>query len=115
MTKGDLHSAEFFIENSLLFSRSVDDTLKGLLYSNISCFFELKADHKKSRLYHSHSMLVQEQTKSVVARVVNLNNVTVIELNAKNYEAAFDSAKQAVQLMEPLFLAEVPKQSNAAI
>ena len=47
--------------------------------------------------------------------MVNLNNLTVIELNGKNFTVALETAKQAVMLMEPIFLTEMSKSSNAVL
>ena len=43
---GEFQVAEILIENAILYSANIPDHLKGLLYTNISCFFEIKGNQK---------------------------------------------------------------------
>jgi hypothetical protein len=89
-----------------MYAKNMPNSLKSLLYSNISCLFELKQDSQKSKLYHTHSNLISE-VKDTLLKTINFNNNTVCELNAKNYVQALESARSALILIEPLNLDEL--------
>ena len=70
--------------------------LHSCLLANIACFYERKGDLKAAKLYQESSVEIGAKGDDPLAATnmaINFNNLSVIELRAGNFDAAFSAAK----------------------
>jgi hypothetical protein len=100
------------IEQALLLNSYVSEEAQKCLMMNISCFQSSKGDAGKAKLYQQASRC--EHTERV-SEAAWLNNQSVMDLKAGEFESALATSRKAFTLLEPDLLQHINSQPISSL